>query len=192
MKCAHCGRNFTNQNALDMHTKVKHGIREVQKPRRNLARIRNYGILFIILAFSVFAVYRGVESSGNYCLDTPAKDMNIGGHYNLAMHTHQMLRIVILGEEQLIPANVGIQGNIMRPVHTHDTTGQLHVEAACIRDFTLGDFFEIWGERFDGECILGYCADENNQVRMFVNGGENVEFENLVLRDGQVIEIVYG
>jgi hypothetical protein len=55
------------------------------------------------------------------------------------------LTININGSNFPIPAQVGINGGCNRPLHTHDGTGTIHVETDDDRDYTLHDFFLIWG-----------------------------------------------
>lgn len=33
----------------------------------------------------------------------------------------------------------------MSPLHTHDTSGTIHVESNSYRTYTLGQFLDIWG-----------------------------------------------
>ncbi len=33
----------------------------------------------------------------------------------------------------------------MAPLHTHDTSGIIHVESNTVRPYTLGEFLNIWG-----------------------------------------------
>lgn len=55
---------------------------------------------------------------------------------------------------QLIPANVGLSANCNRPIHTHDTSGTLHVETDVNRNYTLQDFFLIWGKSLNTSGIF--------------------------------------
>ncbi|HZY94649.1 MAG TPA: hypothetical protein VFE98_07315 [Candidatus Bathyarchaeia archaeon] len=55
---------------------------------------------------------------------------------------------------QLIPANVGSSANCIRPIHTHDASGTLHVETDVNRNYTLQDFFLIWGKSFNASGIF--------------------------------------
>jgi hypothetical protein len=113
-------------------------------------------------------------------------------HQNLAMHIHPQLRISIKGENVLIPANTGIPSTgCMRPLHTHDSTGTIHIEFPFLRDAKLGEFFQIWEKTFNQNCIFDYCNGPEGTVKIRVNGVESVEFENVIMHDHDVIEIVY-
>ena len=113
-------------------------------------------------------------------------------HKNIAFHIHMTLEIYILGKKQVIPAKAGIPKGCMHVIHTHDKTGELHIESPYYHQFRLRDFFTIWGKTFNRNCIFKYCIDENHTLSFFVNGAENDEYENLPLRDGDIIRIVYS
>ena len=106
-------------------------------------------------------------------------------------HIHPNLQIVINGTREEIPANIGITLSCMHPLHTHDATGKIHVESPQQRDFTLADFFAVWGKQFSKDQILDSRADASHEIVMTVDGEPSQEYENLVLKDNQQILIVY-
>lgn len=109
------------------------------------------------------------------------------------IHWHPELSIYIKGEKQEISANIGI-GAAHQPIHTHDTTGTLHLEVKGLvtKDETkLAKFFQIWGREFNSNCIFDKCNGSEGKVTVFVNGKENNEFENYKMRDKDNIEIKY-
>lgn len=106
-------------------------------------------------------------------------------------HIHPNLHIVIRGEAQVIPTNIGVRPNCMNALHTHDTTGKLHVESPEKRDFTLADFFAIWGKTYSKDRILDSQADDRFVIRETVNGKEVQDYENTVVHDGDQIVISY-
>ncbi len=106
-------------------------------------------------------------------------------------HIHPMLKIVIDGIEQTIPADIGITEDCMHPLHTHDATGKIHVESPVQKDFTLGDFFAVWGKDFSSTKILDSIADGNAMITVTVNGTSVDTFENTILHDNDQIVISY-
>lgn len=113
-------------------------------------------------------------------------------HGSVSMHIHPHLRIFLNGKEEPIPVNVGIPSSVcMRPIHTHDGSGTLHLEFPRPRDVKLGDFFRVWGKRFNKDCVLDSCVDNQHQLSMTVNGVPNSEWENYIMSDGDQIEIRY-
>lgn len=111
---------------------------------------------------------------------------------SLGMHIHPILTIKLLGEEQKIPADIGVTPTCMRPVHTHDETGTLHLEYPRQTDVKLSEFFRVWGKTFSKEQILDQKVDENHEIKVTVNGQETTEFENLIMGDGDQIVIEYN
>lgn len=112
------------------------------------------------------------------------------------LHWHPKLSIIINGEEQEIPANIGI-GAVHQPIHTHDQDakdGVIHMEMPGLvtkNDTKLGNFFKIWGKEFNSTQILDKKNGVKGRVKMFVNGKKNKEFENYLMKDKDVIEIRY-
>jgi hypothetical protein len=89
------------------------------------------------------------------------------------VHTHQHIDILIRGRSVEVPAQIGIVTSpsvLFAPLHTHDATGITHVESPIVRDFSLGEFFDVWGVRFTSTCIGGYCNSGNERLQVFANG----------------------
>lgn len=110
------------------------------------------------------------------------------------VHYHPELTIVIKGQKQEIPADIGIGSQYknnrfydpmmnMTDIHTHDSSGTLHWEVmegpTKKGHLRLGNFFEIWEKPF------------NANVKMLVNGEINQEFDNYLVKDEDRIEIIY-
>jgi len=142
----------------------------------------------VILTFLLFCI---VFISACTQSEPDILDINLREHKNLAMHIHPILQIEINGEPYMIPANMGISTNGMRVIHTHDTSGKLHVEAPFPHQFILQDLFTILGRTFTSECIFDNCVDENHALKVFVNDVESDQFGDIMLFDKDIIRIVY-
>ena len=118
--------------------------------------------------------------------------INLRGHGRLALHIHPNLQIEINSQQYVIQSNIGISNEAMRVIHTHDTTGELHVESPVPHQFYLRDLFTIWEKRFDSSCIFDYCANRTHELRMTVNGQPSDAFGSLPLRDTDNIKIIYS
>ena len=44
------------------------------------------------------------------------------------------------------------------PAHTHDDTGMVWLEGRGAQEVTLGQFFTLWGVRFDKHCLGAVCG----------------------------------
>jgi len=109
------------------------------------------------------------------------------------LHWHPTLSISINGESVKIPAGIGL-GAVHNPTHTHEADGTIHMEYGGIvreDDTRLGRFFDVWGEDFSENSIMGNVSGDGGTMRMIVNGEENFEFENYMMKDGDIIEIIF-
>jgi hypothetical protein len=92
--------------------------------------------------------------------------------FGYTVHIHQHLDIFLDGARVVVPSGIGSDpgGAFLAPLHTHDDTGVIHVESQVRRDYTLGEFFGIWGVRFTRRCLGAYCAGGSGRLRVFVDG----------------------
>jgi hypothetical protein len=90
----------------------------------------------------------------------------------LAYHVHAHVAIFVDGQQASVPAGIGIdeQAKCIYWLHTHDNSGVIHVEAPSQQPFTLGQFFDVWGQPLSATKVLGNTADATHQVRAFVGG----------------------
>ncbi len=111
------------------------------------------------------------------------------------MHIHQHLDLFINGTKVDVPAGIGINeaAQFISTIHVHDGTGIIHVESPTVNDFTLGQFFDIWGVTFSKDQIGGYKAVGDAKLSVYVNGAEYTDDPRmLVLKPHQEIAISYG
>lgn len=82
-------------------------------------------------------------------------------------------------------------------MHTHDDTGVIHIESPEDRNFTIGEFFDIWGQTFDNSQIFDNIAGENinNALNVYINGKKvnaGTDFRQIPINAHDKITIVYG
>ncbi|GGV50664.1 hypothetical protein GCM10010277_45460 [Streptomyces longisporoflavus] len=114
-----------------------------------------------------------VRAAGLEMLDSEAMDM----------HIHTTLKVYSGGRPVTVPADIGIDRSGPKPryspLHTHDTTGTLHVESEEWRDFTLGQFMTEWG-----------VSTAQKKCRGDVGGRALAgDPSRIVLRDGETITL---
>ena len=116
--------------------------------------------------------------------------------YDRGVHWHPILSVTLNGSPFTVPADIGIVASLwkdhsldqygigMAPLHTHDTTGKIHVEVnTSHRDFTLHEFLAIWGQPSDGSGIDGHPV-----TSLTVDGVQQASpTSDVVLKDGQQI-----
>jgi hypothetical protein len=92
----------------------------------------------------------------------PVDGIQCLGNEQLAFHIHAHLTLFDHGIPRRIPAGVGIEGpqpmstpqgifvgggSCFYWLHTHAEDGIVHIESPNVRSFTLGDFFDVWGQK---------------------------------------------
>ncbi len=89
-----------------------------------------------------------------------------------AVHTHQHLDIFINGKSVSVPSDIGFnkRARFISSIHTHDTSGVIHVESPTVQKFTLGQFFDIWGVQFTENAIGQYLSSATSTIQVYVNG----------------------
>jgi hypothetical protein len=110
------------------------------------------------------------------------------------VHIHQHLDLYVDGRKVPVPALIGIDPAVgFAPLHTHDTSGVIHVESPTVRSYILGEFFAVWGVRFTSSCLGGYCAGGGRQLRVYVDGREvRGDPAAVVLESHQEIVVAFG
>jgi hypothetical protein len=113
-----------------------------------------------------------------------------------ALHFHTHLDILVDGRSVAVPAGLGIAGSgqEMAELHTHDTTGVLHIEApATGRRYTLGQLFTEWNLRLDATDLGDLKAGGGQALTAYVDGrrqgGDPAAIE---LTRHREIALVYG
>jgi hypothetical protein len=116
---------------------------------------------------------------------------------HLTFHIHAHLDIFINGKPYTVPAQIGIvPDKCLYWMHTHDDSGVIHIESPEIRNFTVGQFFNIWNKKFNNTQIFDNIVSNNKNVTLsvYVNGNKvsSTDYRNIKLNSHDEIAIVYG
>ncbi len=88
----------------------------------------------------------------------------------LSYHVHAHLALYVDGVPRAVPGGIGLRRDCISWLHTHDATGILHIEAPAPHPYTLGQFFSVWGQPLDATHLLDQAAEDQHQLRAYVNG----------------------
>jgi hypothetical protein len=115
---------------------------------------------------------------------------------SLVTHLHPLLNVVVDGKPISVPKNIGIDSSLHKdhsldqygadkggggaaaPLHTHDDSGTIHVESTVNRNYTLGEFLDIWGIDL-----------HDKMVKLTVDGIPVSDYRNHILEDGQNLNL---
>ncbi len=111
------------------------------------------------------------------------------------LHIHQHLDVFADGKHVTVPAGLGIDPGqtFISPLHTHDTSGIMHVESPTPETFTLGQFFGVWGVPLDSKRIGGLQVGGGKELRAWVNGNPvSGDPSKIALASHEEIVVAYG
>jgi len=206
VKCDACGKSFYSKKQLEQHRQDAHSaanknsiVNPVKKPF-NLSH--SHKVISVIGAGVVIAIVGGI---GLYYAMAPhavfpAAGSTIDGIQcneveQLLFHIHAHLDIIINGVYFLVPSQIGITGKCFYWLHTHDESGTIHIESPVNRDFTLGQFFDIWNKKLNNDQIFNYVVNTNNPLTVYVNGTKvpsGMNYRDIKLHAHDEITLVYG
>jgi hypothetical protein len=100
----------------------------------------------------------------------------------LKFHIHAHLTIFVNGKQQQVPGGIGIPDAVSTPtqgggsfifsgkclywLHTHTADGIIHVESPKVATYTLGQFFDEWGQPLSSSQV----GPAKGKVTAIVNG----------------------
>jgi hypothetical protein len=119
-----------------------------------------------------------------YSIQAPSRTM--------VLHIHPHLNIILDGQPLTVPSQIGIDQSLwkdrsldnygmqgMAPLHTHDASGTIHVESNANRNYTLGQFLNVWGG----------LVTNGKTVKATVDGKPVSDYKDIILRDGEQVNL---
>lgn len=206
------GRNASNrqqaqaQNRQTSSRAAQKAVRQQQKQQdlldakrsRRITFFSIFGTLIIGVALVVGLILHNQTTPQTVTPVNPAyppvNGISCDANEQLAYHIHAHVSIYINGKLSQVPQNVGIasDGSCFYWLHTHDTTGVIHIESPTQKNYTLGNFFDEWSQRFSS---LGYPseADFTSGWKVWVDGKPySGDFHNIQLTAHTLITMAYN
>lgn len=138
------------------------------------------GVIVVVVGLMMWGA-RSQQANAGTWQDTDIACLG-GGHQAAVQHIHTNVAVTVDGEERSIPSSVGINNSCMAEVHTHNASGEIHVESADTNaELTLSDFMAVWGAPF---------ASDDYEREVVVNG-QPYEQDSYVFTDGDTVEVSY-
>lgn len=128
-----------------------------------------------------------------------AAGLSLTSQETLTVHYHAHLDVFVNGKKVPVPGglgiNVGPNGQApahgspgIAPLHTHDATGVVHIEAPKADKFTLGQVFDEWGVRLTANQAGAYSP-----VKVYVDGKPVTgDPAGIVLKPHEEVAVVAG
>jgi sulfur carrier protein ThiS len=154
-------------------------------------RKRRRYIMIIAIPVAVAAVILGVVFATQASERGTGTGAQMGSGDKMVLHIHPKLNVKVDGKNMTVQKDIGINPALwkdhsldkygmqgMAPLHTHDNSGVVHVESNVKRDYTLGEFLNIWGIDLNGK-----------SVKVSVNDQPVSDWRNHILSNGEQINL---
>ena len=138
---------------------------EEKKQRKKLTKWQ------IILPVVLVGAGTGGALGINYLIAGPPPlercmpDENMGVDAKMEFHIHSYITATLDGQPFEVPANIGIKDDCVRPLHTGEADGTIHITYVKPVKFTLSVFIKLWGLNLD-----------QYNVKIFVKNPDDAEF----------------
>ena len=205
LTCDVCGKSFSSAEALDKHKESVHketgvfetiGQRKTRSPFHS-KRLVIAAVVGILIAFSAGAgVYYTMGITSNSQSGLTINGIQCNTMEQLQFHVHAHLDVYVNGHSIYIPPQIGIiDDKCIYWLHTHDSTGVIHIESPLKRDFTLGQFFQIWKSKLSNSSSFEEILAGKQVPTVYVNGNKvpsTTNYKDVKLNAHDEIAVVYG
>ena len=170
------------------------------KQKRKALIVGSIATIAIIGIIGAIAFFGGFSPSSNNEISTkgasqlaPTVDnTQCNVNEQLAFHIHVHLSTYINGQNVPLPALIGITNTCYYWLHTHDTSGIIHIESPVQDKFTLGTFFRLWREQFSQLQYQNQLSSTEGW-QVYVDGKPySGDFNQIELKAHQLITLAYN
>jgi hypothetical protein len=150
---------------------------------RRVRRMRYAAVsALVILLAAALVVAVGTRRSRAGGLPRPIDGIRCDASEQVLFHVHSHLAVFVEGRALPVPAGIGIaaprraertsagafvvDGACFYWLHTHARDGIIHIESPVERAYTLGEFFDIWGQPLGRAEVAG----ARGSVTAYVDG----------------------
>jgi hypothetical protein len=167
------------------------------------------GLVLVLIGVGIFIYARATSTNsqpqGQNQTAQPIDGIQCQKSEQIAYHVHAHLAIYADGNQRPVSQGIGIEqpqdvqqtqqgpfvagGSCLYWLHTHDASGIVHVESPNQQAYTLGQFFDIWGQTLSPQQV----GSARGQVVAYVNGQQyNGNPRDIELKNQEVIQLDVG
>jgi hypothetical protein len=204
-----CRKEFDFIKQLQQHTQYRHRSLQRMNVKPAFEFFGFFNIRSIILVAIISLTLAGLGAVGPYLASAqnssssaiPLTTTTVDGiqcnvSEQFLFHIHAHIDIFVNGQLIHIPPQIGIiPGKCIYWMHTHDATGIIHIESPTKRDFTLGQFFDIWKMKVNNLQVFDKIFNGKDVPSVYINGSKvpsTINYRDIKLTPHAQIAIVYG
>lgn len=212
-------RRLTRQQQLQQRQLERQRERQRKLRQQRIQRISIIASAVVVVALIAFLIIHAaigsggagggtstptITGTGTYTTTvdgSPRDGMSCAGSEGSVIHIHIYLEIYVNGQQVQVPPNTGIVQNqqCLYPLHIHDGEPNIiHVESPTQATYTLGAFFDIWGQPLSGTQVMQYTADATHPLvfEVFDASGKLTKYTrnplSLPLQSHDTVVILYN
>lgn len=134
----------------------------------------------------------GVSTKGASQLAPPIDNVQCNVNEQLAFHVHAHVSMYIDGQNIPLPAQIGITNTCFYWLHTHDTSGIIHIESPIETTFTLGTFLKLWRHEFSQLQYQNQLSSTEGW-KVYIDGKPYTgDFNTIALKPHTLITLAYN
>lgn len=192
--------------------------RRARERALRMKRMRTYGaigggILGVLLIVGLVTFFVTRPQPLGAANGSPVDGIQCSAGEMLQVHYHAVLQIYANGKLQPLPGGVGIVAPDVPGIgphlatngttvclywlHTHDSSGVVHIESPSNRTYTLGNFFDIWGQHLSATRVGKYTVGKGQtlKIEIFDASGHMTVYSGdprkIVLKSYETIVMLY-
>jgi hypothetical protein len=154
-------------------------------------KIKTWVIIGLIVAVAIGIGFAVATSKTPSAAALTIDGVQCNSAEQLVFHNHAHLDIFVNSQPYTIPSQIGIiPDKCFYWLHTHDTSGTIHIESPITKNYTVGQFLDIW-KKTDGNITNG----QKDTISAYVNGNKvsaGIDIRNIKLNEHDEIAIAYG
>lgn len=134
--------------------------------------MRHLRMLGAVVCAAVAVAWTGAPGAAAIPSGQPVDGIHCDTMEGSVLHIHQHLAVLDHGHAVGVPEDVGrpLVGQCFYWLHTHTPDGIIHVESPSFHTFTLGNFFDIWGQPLTRSDVAGAHPKSGEQIVTWVDG----------------------
>lgn len=191
-KCNICGKAFENSDKLDQH--IKSHQNEPAKTKKTVSKSSRYKATGIAAAIAVIVILAVYFSESQTSPTNKVQGVQCDPLEGTVFHIHAHLDVIVDGKSVEVPSGIGIKPNeCLYWLHTHNTSGVIHIESPQQTTFTLTQFIQVWYNTPGISPSFEQLTNNDKNFKVFVNGIEFKDsYDKISLHAHDEIVIVSG
>ena len=156
------------------------------------------GVISLVTCGSLLGTYVATAQTPSSIIPLTIDGIECNANEQFLFHIHAHLNIFVNGQLMYVPPQIGIiPEKCIYWLHTHDETGIIHIESPIKRDFTLGQFFDLWKKKLENPQIFDNIFNEkgSSMPQIYINGNKlpnGTNYRDVKLHAHDEIALVYG